>query len=144
MSCTKGEVFFDTNILCYAYDLSEPAKREVCEDLVEKAFSGSIRAVVSNQVLVELHNAFTRKLGVPATEAAVIVRSISVSENWSKVNYTHNTVNNALRSSRLSDAPFLDALIAETMREYGISEIITEDEKHFKRFSDIVVRQPFV
>ena len=130
-------------ILCYAYDLGEPAKRKICRDLVEKAFSGSIRAVVSNQVMVELHSAFTRKLGVPAAEAAVIVRSISISENWSKVNYTHNTVNNALRSSLLSDSPFLDALIAETMREHGISEIITEDEKHFKRFSDIVVRQPF-
>ncbi len=60
----KDELFFDSNVICYAYDLSEPSKRDRCLSLVEGALDGQIKGIISSQVLVEIFNAFTRKLGV--------------------------------------------------------------------------------
>ncbi len=139
----KDEMFFDTNILFYAYDLNEPVKRNSCLSLVEDAFKGRINAVISNQILVELYNAFTRKLGVAPATASIIVRSLIVSNNWKKLNYDDETVNRALRGCDVYGVQFPDSLIAETMRENSVSEIITEDIRHFSRFDGIVVRYPF-
>ncbi len=139
----RGELFFDTCVLCYAYDSSEPVKRKACQAMVEQAFRGGIRGVVSNQVLVELFNALTRKLGVPDDKARIIVKSLAVSDSWRKIDYTHDTVDRALNSSELLNAPFLDALIAETMKENGVTEIVTEDEKGFARIPGIRIRNPF-
>ncbi len=139
----KDELFFDTNILCYAYDSTEPSKRKACEELVEQVFKGEVLGVISNQVLVELFNAYTRKLGVPQDKAIVIVKSLTVSENWRKIDYNHNTVDRALGRSEAFGAPFLDVLISETMKENGITEIITENERDFSRIPGIIVRNPF-
>ena len=56
----KGELFFDSNVVCYAYDLTERTKREACKRLVERAFVGEIHGVISNQVLIEIYNTLSR------------------------------------------------------------------------------------
>ncbi len=136
------EPFIDTNILCYAYDLSEPTKRRVCKQIVEKVFSGENKGVVSIQVLVELYNALTQKLGVEIDSARIIVESIIASENWLKIRYDENSIKSALRSSSAFDSSFLDTLIAETMKENGVSQIITENVKDFKRIPGIKISNP--
>ncbi|MHB1439268.1 MAG: PIN domain-containing protein [Cuniculiplasma sp.] len=139
----KDDTFYDTNILFYAYDLSEPSKREVCKTQVGQVFSGKTRGFISNQILVELYNALTRKLGVKADIANLIVESFLASSNWLKISYNHFTIKSALNTSKAFGAPFLDSLIAETMKENGISHIITENERDFKRISGIHVENPF-
>ena len=137
----KDKVFFDTNIICYAYDASEPIKRAKCKELVESVFAGTVIGVVSNQVLVETFNAFTRKLGVHIDIAQIIIKSLIVSENWLKINYTYNTVERALINSDALKIPFLDMLIAETMKENGINRIVTEDHS-FSRIPWLVTDNP--
>lgn len=124
----KNELFFDTNILYYAYDLSEPSKRESCLKLVEKAFMGEITGVISNQVMVELFNALTRKSGVPTDKA--------------KINYTHNTVLKTLQTFIIFKSPFLDPLISDTMKENGLTKIVTENEKDFHAIPGLYVFNP--
>ena len=136
------DIFHDTNILFYAYDLSEPSKREVCKTLVGKVFSGETRGFISNQILVELYNALTRKLVVEADTANLIVESFLASTNWHKISYNHFTIKSALHTSKAFGAPFLDSLIAETMKENGISSIVTENERDFARISGIQVKNP--
>lgn len=138
----KDEVFYDTNILIYAYDLAEPEKREVCKTLVSNVFTGKVKGVISNQVLVELHNALTRKLGVGANEARVIVESLISSPNWLKVTFSHNTVKSALETAKAFNSPFLDTLIAETMKENNLNRIITENEGDFRKISGLRVLNP--
>jgi predicted nucleic acid-binding protein len=137
------EIFFDTNIIHYAFDSSEPYKREKCEKLVEQVFHGEVRGVISNQILVELFNTLTRKLDVPYEKAETIVKTFIASEYWKKINYTHNTVDRALNESNLLKAPFLDVLIAETMKENGMSKIVTENEKDFRKIPGIGIINPF-
>ena len=35
-----AEVFFDSNIICYAFDLREPDKRIICLELMNKRIRG--------------------------------------------------------------------------------------------------------
>ncbi len=100
--------------------------------------------VVSGQILVELYNSLTRKLAVPAGSASKIVESFILSNNWLKINYNENTIKTALRSSLAFKAPFLDTLIAETMKEPGLNTIITENEKDFIRMPGMKVVNPIV
>ncbi len=138
----KDEIFYDTNVLYYAYDLSEPEKRKVCKSLLTKVFIGETSGIISNQILVELYNALTRKLGVKSHNAKVIVDSFITSPNWRKISYNDKTVKAALENSKAFRAPFLDALIIETMKENGINQIATENEKDFSRFPGIKIRNP--
>ena len=138
----KDEIFYDTNVLYYAYDLSEPEKRKVCKALLTKVFIGETSGVISNQILVELYNSLTRKLGVKSHTAKVIVDSFITSPNWRKISYNHKTVKAALETSKAFRAPFLDALIIETMKENGMNQITTENEKDFSRIPGIKIRNP--
>lgn len=137
------EILFDTNILCYAFNDADLAKRKICEKFVEEVFDGKISGVVSNQILIEFFNASTRRLGFPLDESKKIVKSLIISERWRKINYSYDTINRAIDNSERLNVPFLDLLIAETMKENGITEIITENEKDFIHISGIKVINPF-
>ena len=139
-----GEPFYDTNILCYAYDRNEPAKRDVCKAVVSKVFAGEEKGAISNQILVELYNALTRKLGVETSTARVVVESFIASANWLKVSYNHLTVRTALDTSKAFRTPFLDTLIAETMKENCMTLIVTENEADFARIPGLRVENPLV
>ncbi len=138
----KDELFFDTNIICYAHDFTERQKRMICGGLFQRVLDGEIIGVVSNQVLVELFNSLTRKLDVPSNKAVIIVRSLILSQNWKKINYDCETLDRALKNSEEFKTPFLDTLISETMKENGITEIITENERDFNKIPGIKVTNP--
>ena len=143
MSYMKDLLFLDTNIICYAFDLAEPTKRKACQKILEKAFSGEISGAVSNQVLGEAFNASVTKIRIPASKAAIMIKSLIASEKLEKVNYSHNTINRAVSNFETFGVPFWDLVIAETMKENGISKIVTENEKDFRKIPGIEIINPF-
>ena len=139
----KDKIFFDTNIICYAFDLSEPDKRAICEGLVKQVLGGEIAGVVSNQVLGEVFNAAVSKLKVAPDKARIMVRAMTESDKWQKINYTYETIDRAAERFEQLGVPFWDLVIAETLKENEITEIITENEKDFDKIPWINVRNPF-
>ncbi len=138
------EAFFDTNIIAYAFDRSDERRRKPCHRLVAAAFDGETKCCVSNQVLGELFIVLTRNVGRPLSrgEAGVIVRGFIDSPRWNKINYDHLTVARALEDLRSIDAPFWDVLIAETMRNAGVTKLYTENERDFKKIPWVEVINP--
>ena len=69
---------FDTNILVYAYDISERRRREIARALVDEVWDSG-GAVVTLQNLSEFFFAVTRKVQkpVPVAEAKTIVSDIA-------------------------------------------------------------------
>jgi predicted nucleic acid-binding protein len=61
--------FLDTNILVYAYDVADPAKQHIAQDLVRRALAGEF--LVSTQVLAEFAVTLLYKLSPPARPAEV-------------------------------------------------------------------------
>lgn len=140
----SDEVCFDTTILVYAYDESYREEREACKKLVGMVFSGELRGVVTNQILAELFNVLTKKIEKPlGTETSeIIVNSFIESDNWKKINYSHETVRKAINTTKKSKAHFWDCLIAETMKDNGIENLYTENEKDFRKIRGVTLINP--
>lgn len=141
----NDSIFYDTNILVYAYDESMKEKREVAEKLVESVFGGETRGALSNQVLAELFYVLTEKINKPLSKetAAKIIRKYVISDKWEKLDYTNSTALKAALSSSYYNSSFWDTLIAETMKENGLVQIITENERDFKIIPGLKIINPF-
>ncbi len=130
----KDKTMFDTNILVYAFDIESGKKHEICKSLVEKVFYGQSDGIVSNQILGELFYTLTKKSGhnLSAEDAYKIVEKLIDSDKWVKLNYSAETVKRAMSNFKNTGMHFWDAIIAETMKENGITTIITENTEDFK------------
>ncbi len=137
-------VMVDTNILVYAFDLTEKEKRRICKDIIKVGFEGEKNFVVSNQILGEFFTVITAKIDRPLKpeEAETVISGIIDSDNWTKTNYTHLTVKRAMGMNRQLKTRFWDALIAETMLENNIFEILTEDIEEFRKIPGITCKNP--
>lgn len=138
-------VFVDTNIIVYAYDLSEPQKRKVCKELLKTGFMEEKQLCISNQVLAELAFVLHKKIQkpLPKKEIKEIVSEITQAENWKKINYNNETVLKTVDALEEKEASFWDALIAETMKENNITAILTENTKDFDKIAGIKTINPF-
>jgi len=136
--------FFDTNVLAYAFDQSEKKKREICSRLVRGAFQGESVCYLSNQILGELYVVLRTRVTNPLSkeQAGIIVRGFIDSPKWNKVNYDHLTVRRALSDGESINVAFWDLLIAETMKDAGVSLLVTENVRNFRKISWIKPLNP--
>jgi len=72
----NANVFLDTNILVYSYSVNELEKRTIARNLILNNFS-----FISTQVLQELSNTITRKLGFSFDDAIKVVEEMSKNNN---------------------------------------------------------------
>jgi len=131
----------DSNVLAYAFDKSSdkhPAAEQVLARLVLEG-----RGAVSIQNLAEFSRIMTEKVPnrLPFGEARVIVSELS--DNLAVLRYDQQTVADALLVCKERKMHFYDALLVSTMQNEGIREIVTEDEKEFKKISWLRVTNPF-
>lgn len=140
----NDEFFFDTNIIVYAYDSSEPKKQEMCARLLEQVYEKEFIGVVSNQILGEVFKGLTENIEKPISveDARLIIENMVDSDSWIKLNYDQETVKRAILTVKANKVPFWDTVIAETMKENGIETIYTENEDDFKKIPGIKVVNP--
>lgn len=143
MSYMSDRVFIDTNILVYAYTLGDPTKHKACKEIMKNVFAGDMDAVVSNQVIGELSKALLTKFDSPFAEVEEVIEDLVLYDDLDKIDYTSKTVRLALVNCKMYGVPFWDSVIAQTMKENGISEILTENQKDFGKIPWIKVRRPF-
>ncbi len=139
----KGRFFLDSNILIYAYTVESGYKHEACRNVMTQIFSGESDAVISNQIAGELSNALLNKFGSSSDDVEMILDELIEYDGLTKVDYTSRTIRKAVSNSKRYKIPFWDAVIAETMKENGIDEIITENEKDFRTIPWIKITNPF-
>lgn len=140
----RDDFFFDTNIIVYAMDKTDKSKSQKCAQLVGRVMVGEITGYVSNQVLAELYSVLTTKLRdkISREEAIGIVDFLAHSDKWKKINYSHETVSGALKIAVSNKISIWDALIAATMKENGLSKILTENKRDFSGIPGIRPRNP--
>jgi predicted nucleic acid-binding protein len=132
--------FLDTNILLYAYDLDEPAKRTAALQWVERGWMAPGDIAISVQVLQELHVNLIKR-GVSRTEATRIVRDFA---NWPIVDNTWELLEAALSEQARWQLSLWDSLILAAARASGASELITEDLSHGQNYGGVKAMNPFL
>ncbi|WP_213954848.1 MULTISPECIES: PIN domain-containing protein [unclassified Variovorax] len=134
--------FFDTNVLVYAVDAGDPARREIALARFERAFKED-SIVLSTQVLQEFYNVTTRKLRPPlsAREAASQVAQLCAFE---VVSATADSVLAAAELAQKHRLQWWDALILEAALRSNADVLVSQDGQHGQRFGKLVVENPFI
>lgn len=140
----NGSVLLDTNVLVYAHDRAEPAKRAVALQLVELLTRQS-RLVLSAQVLNEFYAAVTRPTRPARLDhatAAALVRDLSLVAPVLPL--TASVTLRALDAMPTHGLSFWDALVWAAARENAVPVICTEDFQHGRDIDGVRFVNPFV
>ncbi len=131
--------FFDTNVLVYADDRSEPAKQKHAVNLVaEHRRAGT--GVLSLQVLQEYFVTVTRKLSV---NAAIARRKVELLAEFDVATPEVGDVLAAIDLHRLHGFSFWDALILRAAKQAGCRVLLSEDMQSPREIDGIAIVNPF-
>lgn len=136
----------DTNILIYRCDPRDPRKRAAALEVLRRGeISGELR--IPHQSLVEFVGVATRsRVAVPplmTREAAT--RQVEMFMVQFPVLYPDEHVfRMALYGMATYQLPWFDAHLWAYAAHYGMTEILSEDFQHGRRYGAVVVRNPFL
>ena len=131
--------FFDTNVLVYSQDRSDPAKQALAQELVAEAIDDEA-FVVSTQVLAEFYaTVLRRKLLAPAP-------ALALARLWSENDVVPQTPELLLHGLELHQAHSIsvwDALVVRAAIEARCDFLLSEDLQHGRRFGELEIVNPF-
>jgi predicted nucleic acid-binding protein len=139
----RGRVFFDTNVLVYAYDRSEPRKQQRAAEVLA-AFGNTGRGAISTQVLAELFVTLTRKIPAPLSANEASERLSHYLQSWPVLDLTGAIVLESCRAVLNWNLSFWDAQIWATARSNGIPTIFSEDFSQGSVLGGIGFVNPFL
>jgi len=138
----NGNLFFDTNILVYAFDRSEQRRHEIASGLVAQAFQKG-NGVISVQILKEFFVTVTGKIPerMAVDEAEQTIRDFSV---WQVVDTTVPLILKAIGLHKRFRVSFWDAMILAAALSSGCSTLLSEDLSHGMVVDGIQIINPFL
>ncbi|MGD0570283.1 MAG: PIN domain-containing protein [Candidatus Sulfotelmatobacter sp.] len=135
-----GHDFLDTNILVYAYDISDPAKQRVAQDLVRKAVAGGF--VISTQVLAEFAATLLHKLS-PAPSSQDVIALLDALAPIHFILPDHEIVRRAVEAKSAYGLHFYDGMIVAAAERAGSERIWSEDLNPGQKYFGVLVADPF-
>jgi predicted nucleic acid-binding protein len=135
-----GHDFLDTNVLVYAYTISDPAKQRVAQDLVRKAVAGEL--VISTQVLAEFVVTLLHKLS-PAPSAQDVIALLDTLAPIRLIPPDHEIVRRAVEAKSAYGLHFYDGMIVAAAERAGSERIWSEDLNPSQKYFGVAVANPF-
>lgn len=134
------KIFFDTNILLYAYDTDAGAKRIRAAALVAEALCSPGHYALSVQVLQEFFVNFTRS-GQSDEAAATLIDDFS---QWQIISNTHELFLNGLQARARWKLSLWDSMIVAAAEQSGAVILYTEDLNHRQHYGSVQAINPFL
>ena len=133
--------FFDTNVVIYAYDDSEPTKQAVARSLLLNA-AATATGVLSTQVLGEFfHATVVRRPLLTVANARIALRALS---HLHVATIPPSLVERAVDLHERFQLRYWDALIIATAKHEGCDEVLSEDMNHGQNYDGVRVTNPFL
>jgi predicted nucleic acid-binding protein len=141
MSAEPSLQFVDTNILVYAYDLSQGEKHAQAKTLLLSLWDTGL-GCLSIQVLQEFFVSVTRKSKYPLTaeQASALIQDFSA---WMVHRPGVNDVLSAIDLHQTHHVSFWDAMILQSARQSGCSLVWSEDLSTGQDYAGVKVVDPF-
>ena len=141
MSAVKrGRVFFDTNVVVYAQDSTEPWKRDRDQKMICDALADGT-GVVSGQVLGEMYVTLVKKLRFDDERAAEEIRQLA---QLRVVEISSALVLRAIQLKMECQLSYWDALIISAAEAAYCETVWSEDLNDGQTYGEVTVRNPFV
>jgi predicted nucleic acid-binding protein len=131
--------FFDSNILVYSQDRTEPAKRALAQSLIAEAVEDE-GFVVSTQALAEFYATVVRRKFVGPRQALALVKLWSEQDT---VPHARELLVAGLELHQAHSISMWDALIVQAAIEGRCDVLLTEDMQDGRRFGELRVENPF-
>lgn len=133
------QVFIDSNILVYAYDLDAGDKHLKAKALIQDLWVSRKIPAISVQVLQETHVNLIRK-GIDVEESA---RRVSRYLSWRVVENSKDLFCRSLDLQKSHQLSYWDALIVAAAQRSQAIELWTEDLNAGQSFDGLKVVNPF-
>lgn len=137
---TTDRTFFDTNVIVYAVDDDQPAKRDIARSLIAGMDPSDFR--LSTQVLAEFYVVVTRKLKKPMAQndAEAAVAKLS---KLRPLPVHPGLVRASITLSKQAQVSLWDAMIISAAAETGCTQLATEDLADRTQFMGVRIVNPF-
>ena len=132
--------FLDSNVLIYAYDLSNPEKQRTAQDFLKSRITA--RAVISTQVLAEFAAVMLHKVSPPASADAVM-EALDVLVPLRLIVPDGELVRRAVEAHVTYGLHFYDGMIVAAAERAGCERIWSEDLNAGQEYFGITVTNPF-
>ena len=137
----SDKTFFDTNVLVYAFDKSEPKKGAAARRLIH-VFGMDGNLVLSTQVLQEFYVTVTKTGNSMLTreEAEEIVNDFA---EFPLVQVNKAIISHAMKRHQSENFSFWDSLIVEAAIQSGCTQLLSEDMQNGQIFGSLTIHNPF-
>jgi len=132
----------DTNILIYAVERNEQSKHEAAIAVIDE-LSEHKDMVIGSQNLAEFSKVLLEKTNPPQKSSDIVTHIFDFISFGSVISYSEDTVVRAISISKEYGIHYFDALLVATMQENGISKIVTENTRDFKKIGWLEAVNPF-
>ncbi len=135
-------IFLDTNVLVYAADDRDPAKRDLARGWIAACWKRRCGRI-STQVLNEYYNVIRRKFPTPVAggDAREQVRRLQAWQPWQ---IDHQTVEAAWAVEARYQFHYWDALMVAAAQQQGCAALLTEDLQHDQVIDGVRILNPFI
>ena len=133
------KVFIDSNVLLYALDAGQPAKRDTAIELLDR-LTLARRVVFSTQVFQETYSVSVRKIGLTGAAAQ---KSLTGLFSYPVVQVDLPLLEAAMQRHQQDKIAFYDALIVESALSGGCAILASEDFQSGRKFGSLRVINPF-
>jgi len=135
-----GPDFLDTNVLVYAYDVSNPEKQQAARALLKSGVTAKF--VISTQVLAEFTAALLHKIAPPASPDAVM-EGLDALAALRLIIPDAELVRRAVEARIAYGLNFYDGMIVAAAERGGCERIWSEDLNAGQRYFGVTVANPF-
>ena len=139
----RGLFFLDTNVFVYSFDLDNPQKQVIAQNLIREALRTQ-RGVISPQVVQEFLSVALRKFAHPLTVSESREYLKTVLMPLCRHNPSMDFYDRALLLREETGFAFYDALIIAAAVESECSTLLSEDLQHKQKVRTLTILNPFV
>lgn len=135
---------FDTNVLAYAVGIGQSEQDALKADVADALLARAMRTaavVLPVQVCLELHNLLVRKGGLPAGEAAALVRDYA--DGMQLIDSDIEVLDAALNLAERHRLQTYDAVILAAAARAGCDVLYSEDMQDGFEWEGVRVVNPF-
>lgn len=132
--------FVDTNVLLYAFDIREPARRSRAQ-IVFMRHRDAGDVWISTQVLQEFYSVASRKLKL---DRAYVVEALDLLSALNVAVVGIPEIRRAIDLESVHRIQFWDALILSAAISSGADILYSEDFQHDREYSGVRVLNPFL
>ena len=132
------QVFVDTNILVYAYDLDAGLKYSIARDKVAALWQRDLLPSISVQVLQEFYVNLVKKKVAPPLARETVIHYLE----WDVIDNDRYLFVEGLRLKEKWKLSYWDALILAAARKAGAREVWSEDLTSGQDYDGLVVVNP--